>query len=487
VKLAVLNTRRPEVDLELLADYDALFRGGKTFAARLSTLLPQRPDEADKVYAFRLKTAHYLNYAGPIVSRFAAWLFTGRMEVKSEPANVDGYYAALREDCDGLGTDLSTMLRKQLTRALVQRRSWVLVDFPADAAEAPPETRADWDARGLGKGYLCPLDEVDVLDWEHDEAGELLYAVVKHRDQRRRSPGQGRGMITDTWTVWGRETWERYAVTYEVNKPPKDDDEVPRVAMGKVATKGHVPLVAVELPDELWAMNVLASPQTEQMRARNAESWGLQRTCFAMRIFKLLDREEPPVQGAGYGMVIGVGEDVEWDAPPAEAFTPIAHYADRLKDELHRVTSQMAYGVNNSAASVGRSADSKHQDNKLFDVILGELGRIVCEAAEKILDLVSLGRGDGVVWSVSGLSKFDIGDATELTTNAVTAQTLNIPSPTFRRMLSKRVAFALVPDASEQERAQISKEIDDNTPDELEAPEPEGDEGAAPALNGEAA
>lgn len=474
MKLEILDTRRPDVDPELIADYEALFAGGKAFMARVRRMLPQGPDESDKRYAFRAATAHYLNYAGPIISRFPAWLFTGRLEIRREP-KTDGkdFYNEIGEDCDGIGSDLTVFMRERLTRALVQKRSWILVDFPAaDPKAEPPASRAEWHERGLGEGYLCPINECDVIDWECDDRGELLMAVVKHRDTRRKSLGAGRDIVTDTWTVWTRDTWERYRVTYEAKKPPQPNDDIPLVDKGDVATKGRVPLVRLEVPDELWIMNLLASPQLEQTRARNAESWGLARTCYAMRILKLAEERELGVHGSGYGLVLGINESVEWDAPPSEAFGPIAAYSERTKEELHRVASQMAYGVNNSAGAVGRSGESKDNDNKLFDIVLGAFGQLVCSAVEKVHDLLSLGRGDEhLEWHVSGLDAFDVENANDLLTNVAMAQTINIPSPTFQRLMMRRAALAMVPDASDVERDRIVAEIDAAMPSEQPMPE----------------
>lgn len=94
--LKLLDTQRPDVDLALLADYWALFRGGKAFHDRVDRFLPQRPSESPALYAFRKKGAHYLNYAGPIVSYLGALVFSEKPEVGSEPASADTWYTRAR-------------------------------------------------------------------------------------------------------------------------------------------------------------------------------------------------------------------------------------------------------------------------------------------------------------------------------------------------------------------------------------------------------
>lgn len=465
--LKVLDTPRPDVDRDQLADYRALYHGGSCFRERLERFIPIRPDEPHKVYAHRKDIAHYLNYAGPIVNYFLAFVFSDDLEVTSEPVAPEWYADQFEGNCDGLGMDLHVMLRERFTRAAVERRCWILVDSPSDDGDEPAN-RAEWEQRQLGDAYLCPLNESDVRDWEIDERGELLWAIVKQRDTRRTDPTKGRDTVTDTWTVWGREEWTRFAVTYDPKNPPKPDDDVPEVGHGKVATKGRVPLVKIELPETLWIMNTLASAQIEQTRARNALSYSLQRTCYAMRNYFV--HEAPgnaEVTGPAYGHVYGIDEKVEWDAPPGDAFAPVAAYAATLKDELYRVANQMALGVDNNAAAVGRSGDSKAQDSAATIVVVKAFAHEVRETAKRVYDLVALSRGEkDTTWDVGGMDAYVEQDLPTLAEAAATIESLNIPSPTFRRLVAKRVALTVCSNATPAERAAIAKEIDTNITDE---------------------
>lgn len=475
--LSLLNSRRPEVDLDLIADYWALFRGGKAFHCRLDRFLPQRPSESPAMYAFRKKSAHYLNYAGPIVSYVAALVFSERMEIASEPAQTDPFYAEFQTNCDTLGTDLADLLRERFTRALVTQRAWVLVDFPAATGQLPADRKA-WEERGLGRAYLCPLNDEQIIDWEVDDRGELEWALVHQCDTRRRNLGVARGeRVRETWTFWGRESWQRFEVEYDKAHPPKPEDNIPLVAEGLVATQGRVPLVCIDLPDALWAMNILADPQLEQTRKRNSLSWGMDRTCFAQQVYKL---DEPlgdggeedqvggrgPTQGWGYAQVIGTKEDIVWDAPPSEAFTVIADYAAALKDEIYRVVHQMALGVQNNAAAVGRSGASKKEDNSATAIVARSIGKLVTETTKRILDLVALGRRETTRWTVNGMDSYVTIDEQAAVETAVMFDTTNVPSPTARREAAKQVAFAYLRNLTPEQRAKISKEIDAGITDE---------------------
>lgn len=474
----ILDQLHPSHDLEQLADYDALYRGGKHFEARIERFLPVRPNEPPEVYSFRKKSHHYVPYAGAIVDYFTSWLFTGRLEyrtVEDSKAGTMGdppeWFAPLKEDCDTLGTDLTSFFRERMNKILVKRHAWILVDFPVAADGERPLSKADWAEQGLDKGYLCALDPECVLDWENDERGELLWVVVKHTDKRRLTIADARtgkgARVKDTWTVYGRETWERYEIEYAEDEPPQPDTIIPLKDSGSVATEGKVPLVHMELDEGLWLMNRLASPQLEQARARNALSWNLQRTCYAMRLFFLEGPlGTPPTHGPAMGMTFGVNERVEWDAPPSDAFVPYADYTKDLKDEIYRVANQMALGVDNNAAAVGRSGDSKKLDAGLAEVALRALGLVLIAGIERTLGLLSDGRGDDSEWHVSGMDSFSSGDVASLLEAATAYDTLAIPSKRARVLIHTKVVRAILADASQEDLDKIADEIESGTTDE---------------------
>lgn len=492
MKHAILDQRRGDLNSDEVADCCALYAGGSAFRARIQSFLPKRPEEGEVAYELRKKTAKYLNYFRPIINYYPAFVFTDRLEIKADEDDMpDGvptealkwYQDEFASDVTSGGVDLADFMRSRLTRALVERRSWILVDFPRAAEPLPDDlVKADWAAMGLDRGYLCAVDEAQVLRFRYDDRGVLEWVVIKARDTRPASPFEEEPTITDSWTIWDRYRWQRFEIRYKAGEPPKPETEVPMVAEGVHAAQGRVPVVSIEMPDELWLGDLLRDPQVEQFTSRAALSWGLQRTCHAMRIFYTEEELSlRPTIGTAYGINLGANDKVEWDAPPSDAFVPIADFAATLKDEIYRVANQMALGVENNAAAVGRTAESKVADAASTVVVAKALGKVVREAVERVLDILAAGRGDSIVFDVCGLDRYTKEDEQAIVDTAVTAASLEIPSPTFRRMHAKRVAMTLLPNATEAERHTIAKEIDDNTPDEpVTPPAPQ----APPALPG---
>ena len=467
--IELLDGRNLDVDLAEACDLWALYKGGREFRKSIERMLPKRAQEDTETYKLRKSQAHYLNYFGPIVNYFAAWVFSRPAEAKSEPTKVDDYYALFRKNCDGVGTSLAEMLQERFTRALVQGSTWMLIDFPADDEENPVTTRADWMSRGLGDAFVTALAPESVMDWETDDRGEFEWVIVKYVDDKRASPAQKRGMVKAVWTIWKRDGWERYEATYEAGKPPPEGTDIPLKARGPIATNGRVPIVRIELGDDLWLGNALESPCREQMRQRNAHSWALGRSAYAQRVFKGDDAPEI-THDPGKVIMLGPDESLLWDAPPSDVFAPIKEYNEDLREEIHRIAHQMALGVKNSAAAIGRSGDSKQIDQDASVIMVEAFAAAVRAADKTIMDLVTLGRSEkdqitGKVverteWTIGGMTGYDASDATAILTNAALFGTLGIESPTAHREVQKRAVHAYLPDADQATLDQIDKEID---------------------------
>lgn len=461
MKISVLNQMHPEVDREEIEDFEALFEGGEEFTERIKRLLPQRPQEPDDVYRFRCKMAHFVAFAQQIIGYYVGGLFSSRIEYRTKDGTVPEWLGDFVANCDRQGTHLETFLQRMVKNAHVSRAAWVLIDFP-EAKEAP-STLLDWQAQGLGNGYLCEVDTECVLDWECDEDGNLEWVIVHDKKSPRLTPYDSRNMVTETWRVYTKELWEKYEVTYEKGSPPSQEAEILPVASGPSPTPGFVPMVRLEFPCEVQLMPVLFSPLLELIRKRNALSWSLDRSSYAMRIFKLAEMRDLQVHGVGHGIVLGPDEDVKWDSPPADAFAPTANYIDEIKTEAYRSAHAMALSIGNSAAALGRSEGSKAMDFDAISVVMRFMGRFVLRALNRILGLLSIGKAAPETFQCSGLDEYEAQDMATLFDSAVKAQSLAIQSPTFNKLLKTRLAYALTPQASQQERDEIAKEIEDET------------------------
>jgi hypothetical protein len=482
-----LNQRHPSADLDRLEDLRALYEGDARLEKRVHRFLFQRPRERPERFELRKREAQYRNYLGPIIDYFASMLFTSKpiLKAKTETGEdvtaPDKYWAKFKEDCDAAGTDLDAFFKARLTDAMVTRTGWLRVHMPQDEGQ-PPLNAADFESRGLGNGRLEAIDSAEVLDWDIGPDGALAFVMLHSATAHRMGPAGGRETIVETWQWLTRETVETYSLTWEAEKPPTPETNVPRIGEPAPHGFGRVPLVCLDLPPALWVASRLKSPQLAHFRKVNAQSWSLAATCYAMPVVKVQDPAEYVKQasGAGYEIVLQQDDEFTWEAPPADHFAALDTEIKAEKDEIFRIAHQMALGVENNAAAVGRSAESKASDAEATRVVLVAFSRFVKETIELVLDLISAARGEKLRWSVEGLDDFAALDIATLLENLkLLKEAGDIPSKTFQIKIKTRVAESLLRDEDEATKQTIRKEIADGTADPVEERQRELDAAAA--------
>jgi|GEM_PF-252404 len=473
-----LNRRHPGVNLEQLKDLRALYAGGESFEARLGRFLPMRPHEPGNFYELRVKEYTYRNYVSPIVGFFTALLFSSRPNavasqkadkaVKSDGSAVPAgdaavfeappFYSELREDCDRTGRDLDALFKSTLTDAMVAGYAWVRLHH-AGTGDEQPANMAQHEALGLDRVWLSSVKHEQLLDWDTDETGNLAWALVFSSQRHRESLDSSHDLITEYWDHIQADRVDVYQITYRSDRRPTAEDNVPLVS-STPHRFGAVPLVCLELPSELWLASHLKTPQLAHFRLSNAQQWGLFTTCYAQPLYKLLDMTNPPRMGAGYGLMLGAEESVEWLSPPTAPYAALGDAIKEHKDEIFRVAHTMALGVENNAASVGRSGESKAADAEATRVVLLSFSRLVKEAIEKTYQLISAARGDKLTWSIEGLDDFAAADISGLVdTLEVVEKTGGIPSDTFNTQMKTRLAESLLPDMDEATKQIVREEI----------------------------
>lgn len=483
MKIALLAGTHPTYAADLWRRYDALYRGGEVFREQVATFLPKNPMEPAEVYRSRQDEAHFTSYAGPILDWFSAKVCAASLVVRAtaedgEQAPSDPFYSAWKEDVDGAGTDLIDFVRARFTAALVKGRAWWLVEMPTDDGPAPA-SRAEWEDRGLGDACLVELDNEQVVDFETDHRGALLWAIVHTVETPRPLPTAPRGIVRETWRIIDRADIETWACEWEPGKTQRPEDavfvgkrphgftRVPMVRLGFVGTRGVRVKIGGRLTalssgalEGFWLMRRLADPQIAHFRNSAALDWNIKRTCYAMPVFKIKDDQKPPVMGTGYFIMIGEGEDATWIAPPVAHLDVLAKRCEHLQQEVYRAANQMAQGVNNNAAAVGRSGESKQADASSTEVVLRVYGAICREAIEATYQLISEGRGEHVTWSIEGFDVFSVTDAGAVIDAVGKVHGLGIPSPTLTRELYYKAADVLLPNADQPTKDAIREEID---------------------------
>ena len=265
----------------------------------------------------------------------------------------------------------------------------------------------------------------------------------------------------EEWTLFATDAPpRRWRLVADPTRPvPAADAEVPEVPIDDLPRTPGVPHVLLNLPPELWVVNLVADAQLELLRKRCALSWAIDRVCFAMLVLYTAAKKPVGAMGAGYFMQLTREDRLEYPAPPSTPFDVIGVYIASLKDEMYRVVTQMAAGVDNNAAAIGRSGESKLADGASTEIVLRALGLIVRDALERSFELGAQLLGTPADFRLGGLDTFQVTSARELFELASGIETLGSRSPTLERELQLRLARRALPDASAETLAAIEKEL----------------------------
>lgn len=467
-----LDARHDSYDEKGWEENCALYEGGKPFRKIIGRFLKKNLREHGDQYERRKDEATYRPYIGSIVDYYAAWLFSGSFDVKmagsdGEPAagEEDTFYAKWKEDVGG-DCDLKDFAKEAFKKACVNDKAFWLVQFPGnrpDQAAVDKMSRAEFERLGLDKATLKALEIGQIYDWECDDEGGLLWVMIHDLKKVRMNPRLGpRAEFIETWWLYEPTSVETFQIHYAQDKRPLSTTDIAGDG-GKPHGAQQIPLVSMRMPKGCCILERGKEAAIKEFRIAAALDWNIKQTCYASLVIKK-DGDDPIAPpGAGYGVRIGSLDDISWVAPPVDHLTVTATEKDSAREEIFRVTHQMAMTVSNqTAAAVGRSGESKEQDSLSTRVMLNTFGGVVKKALEETYEILSDGRGDtDLIFSIEGLDAFDTEAVAVLLTNIAEADLLDIPSKTLKQETRTRAALALVPDADQTVKAAIRQEIKD--------------------------
>lgn len=497
IKFGDLKDRNPEYRGDFWKKCRALYAGGPTLLndeAMLRATMPRHNAEEEGIYKERLSRAFYIPYAGSIIDKIVAELTSKPVIVERAPTlarvfengskyeegdeKLPHYFDEFFADCSkagGLKTSINQLAREQMLTALQCQSAWTLIDLPR-APELPYANRAIQESSGGLRAYACPVAPENVIDWEIDESGELTFALIYELVNTRLGLTGNRNMITLRWRYYTVDAWAVYELTYDKKKNvsgPRDHLEALLTSHGEHSF-GRVPVRRMKLSDGLWAMGKLEAMARAHLNQRNALSWGHLKALFPMPILYAsppnpMDPASEDLgranqrSGPGYMWILSEKDRLEYFSPDTQPYEAAAADLDRIRDEMHRVLHHMAMSVDNSGAALGRSAESKAIDQVAASVILRALGVILREHLEDVYKTVAAGRKEDLDFSIKGMDTFDDTTISQVIADAMTLESVSIPSATFQKKWKLKVAkLAMGPDATPGEIQEIADELEES-------------------------
>ena len=380
MKLKALNQTHETYNKDLISKYQSLYEGGECFRKNLRSFMLQNPIESSENYQLRLREAHFESHINSIVNQFGSQLFSCPFVVKSDPESIDEFYSEFKEDCDLNGKDLNTFVQHLFLTSLIHGKAWVLLNLPDDA-NLPPENLLDYKERGLGRVWLQDIEPNEVLDWEFDEFGQFNWVITHTTECKRPDPRSEVRVMVETWKIYDQVEVETFQIVYEKGKKPKDEAIVPSLGKKKHGFP-RVPLLKIYLPEGLWLVNRLADAQIEHFRMSNALAFAQRSSCSHLLV--LSTNGDEIKQTSGFGIKIGSDDDLKFISPSSESFQVIKDQVSTLKDEIYRLSQQMALAVDNSPGTIKRSGESKSKDSESTKIILSSYAEVVKGFVEEI-------------------------------------------------------------------------------------------------------
>jgi hypothetical protein len=430
--------------------------------------LYQLEGEPTVKYNARWERAFYIGYIGAIIDYFRHWLFSQPPEIRPciedaevdanddpRPPEVPDWWEDFFNDCTGSGKGLIDFLRDVFLDVLVCQRAGWLIGSPS--ADVGSMTQGDAEDAGVDGVVLTPYTAEEIVDWQHNDAGELDWVVLRKQHDIREFPGVRKR--TEVYTHVDRNEWH----AWEVNP-----EKVLTDLGGAVHGLGKVPFVWLQIPEGLWPANKLFSWQVDLFNKSNMLSHG---QLMSMFLQPVITSSEEGASGRifGEGTVVQLrsggkdrdAEKFEWVGADSAPLEFNALQIKEQRDEGYRIVHQMSLAVDSQAVgAIARSGVSKVEDRRASEVILAGYGTYVRDAIIRTANLISKIQGDDTEFECVGFDNFAVSSLEEELQTAALMQTFDLGSPTFDKTLKKNLANRVLGHIDEATRTVIEEEID---------------------------
>ncbi|MEQ8721014.1 MAG: hypothetical protein RID81_07035 [Sandaracinaceae bacterium] len=418
--------------------------------------LDRHPREDDRKLQSRRNVAHYWNFVEPVVGLKLSFLLQRPFTVENLPEEI----AEWAEDADGNGHSL-----EDIVRDVIAVQSAVLGWTPAiiDLPRAPGElTRAQARENGI-RPYVTPSTPVALLDWHKGRGGRLEWAKVRTVYSEQASPLDAPVEIEEI-TFWYPDRAEVYQIRKVGGAETVAGPEVYSHPFGEVPV-----LVSRRKPVPLDPVRGMP--------------WDKQVAVECRRLFNAISELDEHMRGQVFAILqvptsdptklgkitLGVDNAVPIDPDARQSWAYIAPpasvaetYETRIERTIREIYRMARVEWDRSTGGV-ESGEARKKKFAATNATIVEAARELARWQEAVYRLA--GRGLGVSEErlaqirVIPPTDFDVEELTTKIRNALDALSARL-GPTASSLIRKRLASALLPDATSEDREQIDLEIE---------------------------
>ena len=466
VLVRLLDLKHPEYEarFESWLDLGLLYEGGSALKARAERVLKKRPREDEEVFASRMDNFTYQNILGTALGWYGAAMFDKDPEFFFGGKAGDATWTNFLSNCDGVGSTYADFFKRVFQVILTYGSGWVLTDLkPLGEGEDPPLTREDEKTRGLLDPHVACYNALNVINWQTDEVGQLLWAVVKVEEQRQAFLSQPQ--LVSTWYYYDRQ---QYRVYEDVRSPEEqirvatdDSGRLAKFVRGGKHALAHVsrlPLRRLLLGEGLWLANRAYLLLLDHLNQDNAYKWALFMSCLAIPVvIGDFDANQMTQSEVGF-LQFPEGVTYQWSEPDGKSFTHASKRVESLREESYRSMHLQAQGRSMRATPAMQSGFSKQLDMAPAKQILTGMGDDLRKHMQDILCDVMDARHIEEDPDVRGFS-FQEDMSTEEVFAASSVINLRVPSRKFEKHMFRRIAKAWMPDVDRKDLVEVYNEI----------------------------
>jgi len=444
----------------------AVYEGIKQIIAK--QYIAQHEREPTEAYKRRMDELYGLGYSKSIVDIFHFYLFKKEPDRALAVLKDDQLWQMFFEDANLYGDSFDTTIMDISLYAGILGQMGILIDKP-NTAELNKKQQID----NRIYPYIARYFPSAILDWEmgKDKHGKPVLVMVKLLDDN----GQYR--------IWWEDVWEVWELPKDSNGDPETNEEVDAVFIeGGENILGEVPFMwhynqkskdlAVGTPD----ISEISRIDLSIIRNLSQIEEIINYAAFPMLLKPMMSADPKRANVSQVEDEVSVQAVQEFDPenPTAipqwmqtEVADPIRAIIDFIKIKIEEI-----YRSSNSGGSSTTKSDTQVKSGVAlqteFQLLNSKLvskaiqlekteNKIVSlwlrwEEKEKLMKDIKIARD----------RQFDIDNLASDLENAVVAKTVVI-SKTFNQLLQKRIARTALPTSSEDDMAQIDKEVEEST------------------------
>jgi hypothetical protein len=372
----------------------------------------------------RSKLAPYDCQIGSIIVKLTSQLMnTAMVPSGSDDKYWDSFFtrcAILPHDETGSMVSFKSLLANAALQALIQGRAIAQIDTSCIATDSIAVQKQS----GGDIPYVILRNSWDLVDWSADRNG-LEFAKL-HTYSEERETWDSESVPTHKYTIYQTIAGEIVASVYNLVIKPDyrsmpfsllEDEHVTITAEFENTDLFHTkkgrylfPIQVMKFPKQLQLADQLFDLQRSYFNQNTSLEWSLLQTNYAMPVFTgIKDPYNEPTKPMGDGRFLEMGENQSafWLEKSGTGNALTMDYLKGLKERMLEVIHTIANSVASTSGLNQQSGESKKEDRRNLDILLGWYGEQIKGFGQNILNVASIVRDEDVQWSIKGFDDYN--------------------------------------------------------------------------------